>query len=242
MNHAPKPRQSRRSWPKPGEKFGGGEQKGVAPLDAIEVVVVGLDAGAEGVFLLLLGGKGADDAIVRHAFVEEADDTVPVADVPTAFKTQAAAVPAVIDDQERDEEDRDERELPVEIKEPRMKTPDAVVRSPMRETEAPVTSWYASTPAVLGDAGNDAAGLAFLVKLEREFLEMGKDGDAHVAGDVHAGGLHEMVARPRRRSGAGEEKEGVETVEAEGWSGTSSWHFRDDEIEEPVGAWSGACR
>ena len=73
------------NWPKPERNSADGEQQGVAPLDAVVVDEVGLDAAAEGVLLLLLGGEGAHDAVVGDALVEEADDAVPVAHVAAAL-------------------------------------------------------------------------------------------------------------------------------------------------------------
>ena len=50
----------------------------------------------KGGFFLGLRGEGAHDAVIGDAFVEEAEDAVPVAEVAAAFHAHAAAVPAVV--------------------------------------------------------------------------------------------------------------------------------------------------
>ncbi len=182
----------RKERPEAGEEFGGGAHEGVAPLDPVVVVVVGLNAPAEDVLFLLLGGEGAHDPIVGDPLVEEADDPRPVAAMATAFMPHPAAMPEIVEDEKRDEDNR-KRAIFQLRKKRRIKTPMAMVRSPMRETDAPVTS-VCTERGILGDAGDDATGLAFLVKFQGEFLEMGEDGDAQIAGDVHAGRLHEVIA------------------------------------------------
>jgi len=101
-----------------GEEFGEGEEEGVAPDDPVVVDVVGLDAGAEGVLLDVFGGEGADDAVIGDAFVEEAEDAVPVAAMGATFHSHAAAMPAIVRDEEGGEDDGDAGEFPVEDEEP----------------------------------------------------------------------------------------------------------------------------
>ena len=189
-----------------GEKFGKGEEEGVAPDDAVVVDVVGLDAGAEGVFLDAFGGEGADDAVVGDAFVEEAEDAGPVAAMGAAFHAHAAAVPAVVDDEEGSEDDGDEGEFPVEDEEP---DEDAGGGDEVAEEgDGGAGDERVDGGGVVDDAADDAAGLAFLVKFEGEFLEMGEDGDAEVAGDLHAVFLDEVIAG-HLRDGPDDEDEAV---------------------------------
>ena len=175
-----------------GEEIGDGEKEGVAPDDAVVVEVVGLDAGAEGVLLGILGGEGADDAVVGDAFVEEAEDVVPVADMAAAFHAHAAAMPAVVDDEEGREDDGDEREFPVEIEEPEEDADggDEIAE----EGDRRAGDEGVDGGGVVDDAPDDAAGLAFLVKFEGELLQVGEDLDAEVARDLHAVFLDEVVA------------------------------------------------
>jgi hypothetical protein len=60
---------------------------------------------------------------------------------------------------------------------------------------------------------------------------MGEDGDAQIARDVHAGGLHEVIAG--EESGGTGEEENAEKDEEGQDGGPTDNRFRDDEIKEP---------
>ena len=159
-----------------GEQFRRGAHERVAPLEAIVVGEIGRDAPAKNGLLFLLGRERAHDAVVGDAFVEKADHPGPVAPVAAALKTHAPAMPEIIHHKERDENESSEGELPVEKKEQDKDAEPHGEIADQRDRSA--GDEHVHGAGVLRDAGHDAAGLAFLVKFERELLEMREDGDA----------------------------------------------------------------
>ena len=195
------------SWPRPGEILGHSGEQSVAPLDAVVVEVVVLDAAREAGFLGILGGEGANDAVVGDALVDEAKDAAPVAHVLAALDAGTALVPAVVDDEERGEDDAGDArsEFPVEVEKV---DEDADGGEEVGEKrDAGAGDEIVDGGGVVDDARDDTAGLAFLVEFQRELLQVRKDADAKVAGDAHAGGLDEVIPQHEGKRTDDEERD-----------------------------------
>ncbi len=123
-----------------------------------------------------------------------------------AFHAHAATVKEKIDDKKRCDEDRDDRKFPVEVKK---QDHDAKRHGEIAdERDGGAGHDLVDRPRVVDHARDDAAGLPFLVKAEREFLQMREDRHPHVARHPHARGLHDMVA-DEQAAGAQTEHGGI---------------------------------
>ncbi len=150
--------------------------------------------------------KARTSAGARDALVQEAHDQIPVAAMTAAFHSQAAAVPIVVDEEEREDGVGDEGELPIGIEEHEQDRNDG--DEVAQEVDRGPGDHGVQGAGIRDEAGDDFAGVARIVKTQRKILQMAEKVDAHVAGHAHAGALNEEVASQEDRTAPDDGKVG----------------------------------